>query len=292
MPEPRESSEALQIKKLARTLELQLLEAIERTERIEHLLHLQHAQVVSDRFEGELAREIPKLAEAHGLDARAADALLRLVGLVDWGRANYVPRATEPVRTPLELRPPSVDEALSVLTVSLAGLTIERVRSANRLADLGSGAGFPGLVLAIGLPGTRVTLVERSRERSEFLRGTSAALGLENVEIVPGRAQKWMAGIGACDIVTLRKMRAPETVLEWAAPLVAPGGAVVVWENDRDPLVEERAAAGARKVGLSPEQVEPVATPSDRKRATKHLYVYAKPAVPPERAGEAGSGDG
>src|SRR5215469_3804251 len=71
------------------------------------------------------------------------------------------------------------------------------------VVDLGSGAGLPGIVLAILLPGVQVTLLEPLARRVEFLQQSVAELGLANVEVVRGRAEE-LAGQLAGDVVTAR----------------------------------------------------------------------------------------
>ena len=73
---------------------------------------------------------------------------------------------------------------------SLVALDLPAVREAHRLADLGSGGGFPGLVLAIALPHAHVALVESVRRKCAFLAAAAAALELTNVEVVNARARR------------------------------------------------------------------------------------------------------
>ena len=74
---------------------------------------------------------------------------------------------------------------------SLSGL--ELIGSPSRLADIGSGAGFPGLVLAAALPGTRVDMIESVGRKCEFIERAAAAAGLDNARVVPVRAEEWAA---------------------------------------------------------------------------------------------------
>lgn len=87
--------------------------------------------------------------------------------------------------------------------------------------DLGSGAGFPGLPIAIYAPQAKVTLIEANRKKSAFLGEVIGALGLKNVKVFNGRAQDytWTA-----DVVTMRAVESFESVVSLAASLVCDGG--------------------------------------------------------------------
>lgn len=98
------------------------------------------------------------------------------------------------------------------------------------VADLGSGAGLPGLVLAIVRPDLRVTLVEPLLRRTTFLSEVVGDLELANVEVVRGRAEV-LHGQRAFDVVTSRAVAALSTLLQWSMPLVAPTGALVAMKG-------------------------------------------------------------
>ena len=169
----------------------------------------------------------------------------------------------------------------STLAESLAGLELEPVRGARHIADIGSGAGFPGLVLAIALPEARVTLIEKVREKCSFLRRASEELSLGNVEVVQGTVQRWTEGAGACDVVTSRKVGRLDTVVEWSAPLLAPTAAVALWPGrsdfDEGANAAGSAADAAQAAGLRLAKVHPIPSMTRRgKRVVKHLYLYVR----------------
>lgn len=175
---------------------------------------------------------------------------------------------------------------------SLAGLRVEALRSAGRIADLGSGGGFPGLVLAIALPEARVALVESVVKKAVFLRDIAAELGLaDRVEVVPDRAESWEEGIGAMDVVTARALAPLPVLVEYAAPLLREGGSLVAWKGARSAEEEADGTAAAAALAMSPP--EPIALPSGvvRNAAERHLYVSSKvgPTPPgyPRRPGMA-----
>jgi 16S rRNA (guanine527-N7)-methyltransferase len=102
------------------------------------------------------------------------------------------------------------------------------------IADLGSGGGLPGLVVAQSWPEARLVLLDANRRRTDFLTGAVAALGLEGrVEVVQGRAEEIgrdPAHRGAYDGVVVRSFGPPATVAECAAPLLRVGGWLIVSE--------------------------------------------------------------
>jgi 16S rRNA (guanine527-N7)-methyltransferase len=97
----------------------------------------------------------------------------------------------------------------------------------SRIADVGSGAGFPGIPLAIVEPARRFTLIESRLKRASFLRHAVAELGLSNVAIAHARAEDLPRGV-AFDTVLARAVARPAQLLEIVRPLTAPGSIVLV----------------------------------------------------------------
>ncbi len=110
------------------------------------------------------------------------------------------------------------------------------------VADLGSGAGLPGLVLAIARPDLRVTLVEPMARRVAFLDEARTRLGLDGVEVVRERAEQWTEQ-QRFDVVTARALAALPKLLGWAMPLVADDGQLLAMKGLS--AAEEIAASGA-----------------------------------------------
>ncbi|MHB8241117.1 MAG: 16S rRNA (guanine(527)-N(7))-methyltransferase RsmG [Solirubrobacteraceae bacterium] len=167
------------------------------------------------------------------------------------------------------------------LADSLAALELERVRDARTIVDIGSGAGFPGLPLAVALPDSHVSLVESQGRKCDFLDGICAGAGIENAEIIRARAEEWSAGAGRADVVVARAVAAQPVVLEYAAPLLRVGGALVDWRGRRTPEEEEWADRAAAILGMRREEVHrptPVAGAEEH-----HLHVFVKVAETPER---------
>lgn len=175
------------------------------------------------------------------------------------------------------------------LADSLVGLELEAVRTAESVADLGAGAGFPGLALAVALPKCRVALVESQARKCAFIERVVTAAGVENAQVVCARAEEWVEGRGANDVVTARALAAAPVVLEYAVPLLRLGGTLVDWRGKRDAEQERVALVAAGELGLRLVEirtVEPFAGALNH-----HLHVYEKvgetPARYPRRAGVA-----
>ena len=168
------------------------------------------------------------------------------------------------------------------LADSLVALELDHVPWTNgTIADLGAGAGFPGLPLAVALPTARVVLVESNTRKCDFLRATVRRLGLDNVEVERARVEQWAAGSSACDVVVARALAALPVVAEYAAPLLRTGGALVAWRGRRDPVDETMGAIAAAELGLEPLDVVSVAPYPDARH--RHLHVMVKVAPTPPR---------
>ncbi len=172
---------------------------------------------------------------------------------------------------------------------SLVALELDAVRAATRIADLGSGAGFPGLALAIALPRAEVALVESQRRKCEFLDRARTLAHLANASVVCSRAEEWRDGFDAQDVVVARALAPQAVVLEYAAPLLHVGGTLVDWRGRRSTEEERGAERAAAELGLRRleiRRVEPYVQARDH-----HLHVFAKvePTSPrfPRRPGVA-----
>jgi 16S rRNA (guanine527-N7)-methyltransferase len=164
---------------------------------------------------------------------------------------------------------------------SLVALDLDAVRTAERIADLGSGAGFPGLALAVALPAAQVSLIESQRRKCEFLERLCAAAGIENAQVVCSRAEEWREGMSSCDVVVARALAPQSVVLEYAAPLLWMGGTMVDWRGRREQAAEEAGARAAALLGLERvgiRRVIPFEGATDR-----HLHVFVKTAETPAR---------
>ncbi len=184
-----------------------------------------------------------------------------------------------------ELAPTSVREPIRAIDVhiadSLVALELELVREASQIADLGAGAGFPGLPLAVALPSSEVRLVESQARKCGFIERVVADAGIENAEAVCARVEEWPEGIDANDVVLARAVAPQPMVLEYAAPLLRLGGALVDWRGQRNPEEERAAGEAAEVLGLERESVRRV-MPYEGVR-DHHLHVYVKVEETPDR---------
>jgi 16S rRNA (guanine527-N7)-methyltransferase len=176
-------------------------------------------------------------------------------------------------------------QALDVhIADSLAGLEVKELRQAARIADVGAGAGFPGLVLAAALPAVRVDLIESVRRKCAVIERLAEAAGLaDRARPLPLRAEDWARdeGAGAYDAVTARALAPLPVIVEYAAPLLDLGGVLVAWKGGRQPDEEEAGTRAAAQLGLEPPRVIPV-TPYSGSH-NRHLYVYSKVTATPPR---------
>jgi 16S rRNA (guanine527-N7)-methyltransferase len=166
---------------------------------------------------------------------------------------------------------------------SLAGLEVEHLRAADRIADIGSGSGFPGLALAVALPAAIVDLVESVRRKVDVIVRLADAAALTNVAAICDRAEALAAGEGRAryGAVTARAVAALPVLVEYAAPLLREGGVFVAWKGRRRPQEEAAGRAAAGVVGLEPTDVLSV-EPYPASRA-RRLYVYSKVRPTPDR---------
>ncbi|KRE94158.1 16S rRNA (guanine(527)-N(7))-methyltransferase RsmG [Nocardioides sp. Soil774] len=118
----------------------------------------------------------------------------------------------------------------------------EAVPADASVCDIGTGAGLPGLVLAIARPDVRITLVEPLLRRTTFLSEVVDELGLTHVTVRRGRAED-LHGVETFDVVTSRAVAPLERLLGWSMPLVAPTGAMVAMKGQS--ATEEIAGAGS-----------------------------------------------
>ena len=172
---------------------------------------------------------------------------------------------------------------------SLAGLEVSELRGARTIADLGSGAGLPGLVLAAVLPTADVSVVEASRRTCEFLSAAVRAMGLSNVDVLWTRAEEWADGLGECDVVGARAVASLAVLCEYAAPLLREGGSLVAWKGDVAASEMADANAAATHLGLAAAPVRPVVPYPGARRLTLHVFkkVCPTPAKYPRRPGVA-----
>ena len=165
---------------------------------------------------------------------------------------------------------------------SLSGLEFAELRSAQRIADIGAGAGLPGLPLAARLPDAAVHLIESNRRKSEFIERTAERMGLRNAMAVASRAEQVSAAEGApgapgpeaYDAVTARAVGRLSTLAELASPLLRAGGWLLAWKGKRDPDEEAELERALPRVAMEIREVRPV-TPYAGSR-DRHIHLLRK----------------
>jgi len=229
------------------------------------------------RRDGGVAARLEALTAQWSLDPRAAAQLTQLLTML-----RDDPRAATSVREPAEAVDVHVADSLTALPW---------LNDVHRLADVGSGAGFPGLAIAIARPGLYIDLVESVSRKCEFMRDAVAALELERVRVVDSRAEDWARGDGGerYEAVLARAVAPLATLAEYAAPLLVAGGRLIAWKGARDAGEEEAAARAAAQLGLAPAGVERTHPYPGSRAHTLHLYekVRPTPAGFPRRTGAA-----
>lgn len=125
----------------------------------------------------------------------------------------------------------------------------------SSVVDIGSGAGLPGLVVAIARPDLSITLVEPLLRRTTFLEEVVADLELTNVTVLRGRADV-LHGKARFDVVTSRAVAPLDRLLGWSMPLVAPHGALVAMKGSSAADEVAAAASTLSQLGCAPPVIE------------------------------------
>lgn len=164
---------------------------------------------------------------------------------------------------------------------SLTGLEVPELAKAERIADVGAGAGFPGLVLAIALPKARIDLIESVGRKCEFMRRAAEAAEILNATVVHTRSEDWAAGEGreAYDAVTARAVGRLSTLAELASPLLKPNGVLVAWKGKRDPEEEQQLENAAEALAMAHEKILDVGDRAGSEH--RHLHVIRKSGLTP-----------
>ncbi|WP_433228415.1 16S rRNA (guanine(527)-N(7))-methyltransferase RsmG [Actinomadura formosensis] len=143
----------------------------------------------------------------------------------------------------------------------------EAVPADAHVVDIGSGAGLPGIVLAIVRPDLRVTLLEPLLRRTAFLDECVGMLGLRNVEVRRARAEE-VAKEFSVDVVTARAVAPLERLAKWALPLLRPGGELLALKGERaqaeldeaEPVLKRFGARSAELLQVGRGMVDPPTT--------------------------------
>lgn len=164
---------------------------------------------------------------------------------------------------------------------SLTGLEVPELRVASRIADVGAGAGFPGLALAVALPETRIDLIESVGRKCEFMQRAIETAGIDNATVLNTRSEDWAGSEGreAYEAVTARAVGRLSTLAELASPLLKPNGVLVAWKGKRDEDEEQQLANASADLAMTPEQILDVGNRAGSKH--RHLHIIRKTGPTP-----------
>jgi 16S rRNA (guanine527-N7)-methyltransferase len=167
---------------------------------------------------------------------------------------------------------------------SLTGLQVAELRKATKIADIGSGAGFPGLVLAVALPGAQLDLIESVGRKCEFIQRAIDTAGIPNARVLNLRSED-LAGRSEAresyQAVTARAVGRLSTLAELASPLLVDGGVLVAWKGKRDPDEETQLANAEGALAMRPAEILPVGPYAGSRH--RHLHVIRKSGPTPEK---------
>ena len=153
------------------------------------------------------------------LDSRGGETLLRLVDELELGNAQFN-------LTAIRDRPGMLRKHV------LDSLSLQPYLRGSRIADIGTGAGFPGLPLAIVNPQRRFTLVEGTGKKARFVEQTALALGCDNVQVVHSRAESYRP-FELFDTVVARALSSLADFAAYAGHLCAPDGRLLAMKGKR-----------------------------------------------------------
>ena len=206
-------------------------------------------------IDGGVRTELEAGLAALGLAPALAEPLLAYLALLDRWNRTYNLTA---IRDPREM----------VSRHLLDSLAMHPYVQAGTLADLGTGAGLPGIPLAIARPALQVTLVESNGKKARFMREALRTLGLDNARVAEARIEA-LDRPGAFDAITARALATLPLILELGGDLLAPGGTLLAMKGAVP--IDEIAALPA---GWQVERIEPLQVPG--LAAERHLVVVGR----------------
>jgi 16S rRNA (guanine527-N7)-methyltransferase len=165
---------------------------------------------------------------------------------------------------------------------SLTGLEVAELSTARRIADVGAGAGFPGLALAVALPNAQVDLIESVGRKCAFMTQAIESAGIANASVRNTRSEDWASSDGgeAYEAVTARAVGRLSTLAELASPLLKPNGVLIAWKGKRDQEEEQQLARASESLAMRPEQILDVGNRAGSQH--RHLHVIRKSGPTPD----------
>lgn len=212
--------------------------------------------MTADNFPDAMQRELDAGLAALSLDRALAHTLLAYLALLARWNGAYNLTA---IRDPRDMVGKHLLDSLAMHPF---------VREVESLADLGTGAGLPGIPLALADPCLRVTLVESSGKKARFLREAVRTLGLDNARVAESRAEA-LDESGAYDAITARALATLPLIIELGGHLLKADGRLLAMKGA---FPDDEIAA--LPVGWRVEAVHPVTVPG--LAAERHLVVIAR----------------
>lgn len=135
-----------------------------------------------------------------------------------------------------------------------SAVVAETVKAGDLVADVGSGAGLPGIPMAIALPEARFVLIEPMERRSTWMLEVIQELGLNNIEVRRDRAEEVLDL--KFDIVTARAVAALDKLLRLTVPLLKPGGSLIALKGSKAAEEIEAARKLQKKLGIASFEIQ------------------------------------
>ena len=164
---------------------------------------------------------------------------------------------------------------------SLTGLDVAELRQATRIGDVGAGAGFPGLALAVALPDSQIDLIESVGRKCDFMHRAIDAASIANATVLNTRSEDVAKSDSreSYDAVTARAVGRLSTLAELASPLLKPNAVLIAWKGKRDEEEERQLLNAAEDLAMHPESILDVGTRAGSKH--RHLHVIRKTGPTP-----------
>lgn len=158
---------------------------------------------------------------------------------------------------------------------SLAG--ISEIPTGAKLCDIGSGAGFPSVPIAIARDDVSVTALDSTTKKMNFVSQSAKSLGLKNISVIAGRAEEQKAQFGKYDVVTARAVSALPILLELAMPFLKVGGVFLAYKTDESELSSAKNAMNV--LGAKHLRTKTLTLPNGDSRAIL-VFEKTKPTPP------------